>query len=472
MGIGRIGRRGLVSALAALGGAGLARLTQPETAQAAAMNTDVSNIATFDTSIDNIGTALGQFSATGVSAASAIFASRIANSSTKGRFGLFGKIGNASLSSPANVATAGVWGYSTNGDGSHGVKGETTGFGAGVYGDGQAGGIGLWGDSVSRVGVFGTCTGGIGVFGVSKASAANQTPAPAQIAGVGGQGFGRVGVYGLSDNDKGVFGQSTSAAGVFGTSTSAYGVQGASQNAYGVSGNSTTQAGVWGSSNSNVGVLGSSTSGVGVNGVSVSSNGVNGVSDTGIAVYGNSQNGTAGRFDGNVVIQGNLTVSGTFPHTAAVPSSDGTLRRLYGPQSAEAYYEDFGQGALVSGVSAVSLDPKFSALILNDTYHVFLTPRGDCNTLYISAQNGSGFEVRESKGGTSSVGFSYRIVARPKTGSGPRLDRVTIAPAPPQPKLDRVEPLDVPATLREHLNDGPQPSQPSGPTGSSVRDGR
>jgi hypothetical protein len=50
---------------------------------------------------------------------------------------------------------------------------------------------------------------------------------------------------------------------------------------------------------------------------------------------------------------------------------------------------------------------------LND-YRVFLTPEGDCQGLYVRSKRGASFEVRELQGGTSSVEFSYRIVARRK----------------------------------------------------------
>jgi len=325
------------------------------------------------------------------------------------------------------------------------VLGTTT---HGVIGNSSATGTGPGADYSS--GVFGTDPGlGVGVQGIST-----------NLYGVYGKVTGTVagsaGVYGTAVGNPGVKGISTSGPGVFGTSTTAYGVQGASQNAYGVSGNSTTQAGVWGSSNSNVGVLGTSTSGVGVNGVSTSSNGVHGLSTTGIGVYGSSPSGLAGRFDGNVVIQGDLTVSGNFPHSAAVPSSDGTLRRLYSFEGTEAYYEDLGQGSLVNGVGLVTLDPAFVALVRADVYQVFLTAYGDSRGLYVSQQTSSGFEVREVQGGTSSIGFGYRVLARPQHGASPRLERVTLAPPPAQPKLDRIEPLDVPATLRDlRHHDGP-----------------
>jgi hypothetical protein len=372
---------------------------------------------------------------------------------------VLGRIGVAStaLVFGVDIVTAGVWGITAKiDDGAFGVKGDAHGTGAGVYGNGFANAIGVSGDATSRVGMFGTSTSNVGVFGVSKSSGANATPPPGLPSGVAGQGFGRIGVQGLSDSASGVSGTSTSAAGVFGTSASAFGVQGLSTNAYGVSGNSTTQAGVWGSSSSNVGVLGTSTSGVGVNGISDSSNGVNGVTNSGIGVYGSSGgSGLAGRFDGNVVILGNLTVSGSFPHTAAVPSSDGTLRRLYSFEGTEAYYEDLGQGSLTDGVGAVTLDPAFVALVRADVYQVFLTAYGDNRGLFVSNQTAAGFEVREVQGGTSSIGFGYRVVARPRDLPTSRLDRVTLPPSPAQPRLDRVEPLDVPATLRDlHQVDG------------------
>jgi len=45
-------------------------------------------------------------------------------------------------------------------------------------------------------------------------------------------------------------------------------------------------------------------------------------------------------------------------------------------------------------------------------YHVFLSPEGDCKGLYITNKSANGFDVREIGGGTASVAFSYRIVAK------------------------------------------------------------
>jgi hypothetical protein len=135
---------------------------------------------------------------------------------------------------------------------------------------------------------------------------------------------------------------------------------------------------------------------------------------------------------------------------------------MYGVSAPEALYEDVGQGSLTNGVGVVTLDPEFAGLVLGDTYHIFLTARGDCNGLYVSNQGPTGFEVRELRGGTSSIGFSYRVLARPKNGVSPRLDRVSIPASPPRSQLDHLAPLDVPARLR----DLQQPAQgaPTGPT--------
>jgi hypothetical protein len=325
----------------------------------------------------------------------------------------------------------GVFGLASATNGAtNGVQGETkssTSTATGVFGLASASSgitIGTWGRSTS------SDSNAIGVFGEVTASGAPGT-----------------GVKGISPNGPGVFG----------TSTTAFGVQGLSSNAFGVSGNSTSQAGVWGSSNTNVGVLGTSIGGVGVIGVSQTSNGVNGVTTSGIAIFGSSGGtGQAGRFDGNVVINGNLTVTGTFPTSIAVSHPDGSLRRMYGMESPDAYFEDVGQGSITAGVGHVTIDPDFAALVMGDTYHVFLTPRGDCRGLYISAQDANGFDVREVQGGTSSVGFSYRMVARPKDVAKPRLDRVDIPAAPPQPDVVRTEPLNVDNILRNQR----QPDKP------------
>jgi trimeric autotransporter adhesin len=100
---------------------------------------------------------------------------------------------------------------------------------------------------------------------------------------------------------------------------------------------------------------------------------------------------------------------------ANVVASEGTNRdvTLYAMQSPENWFEDFGSGQLKGGAATISLDPTFASTInTGETYHVFLTPNGDCKGLYVASKAAGGFEVRELGGGASSISFDYRIVAK------------------------------------------------------------
>lgn len=76
--------------------------------------------------------------------------------------------------------------------------------------------------------------------------------------------------------------------------------------------------------------------------------------------------------------------------------------------------EDFGEARLSGGVAYVPLKASFGAAIdRNQTYLVFITPQGAARgNIYVSQKDARGFTVREM-GGTSSVAFDYRIVAKP-----------------------------------------------------------
>jgi hypothetical protein len=115
--------------------------------------------------------------------------------------------------------------------------------------------------------------------------------------------------------------------------------------------------------------------------------------------------------NGNLNITGNLMVSGTKSSTAKL--QNGREVALYAVESPENWFEDFGSAELKSGVAWVPLDPSFAeATNAAITYHVFLTPNGDSNGLYVARKTAAGFEVREHEGGSSGVAFDYRIVVR------------------------------------------------------------
>lgn len=217
----------------------------------------------------------------------------------------------------------------------------------------------------------------------------------------------------------GVYGKSTTGAGVYGESAAGYptgAVSGVSLGAGpGVSVVASNTVARYAKSTANIGLYGNGDTG---GGTGVYGHGTHG----GNAAY---FNGTVG-VGGNVAITGSLTVSGSYPKSAAVPHPDGTLRRLYCMESPESWFEDFGSGQLSSGRAQVSLDREFALLVKTDGYQVFPIPEGDCKGLYITNKTSTGFEVRELQGGTSSIPFGYRIVARRKNIAAPRLEKVEV----------------------------------------------
>jgi hypothetical protein len=178
--------------------------------------------------------------------------------------------------------------------------------------------------------------------------------------------------------------------------------------------------------------------GIGVRGDSKDGFGVQGDSTNHIGVFGSCSPRTgfaAGFFQGPVKVIGSLTVYGA--KSAAVPHPDGSHRLLYAVESPESWFEDFGEGRLVRGVTQVRLEPNFAALVNLNSLRVFLTPYGDCNGLYVADRKQRSFEVRELKGGKSNIRFCYRIVGKRKDIKAKRLDR---APPPPEairPTLER-----------------------------------
>jgi hypothetical protein len=234
----------------------------------------------------------------------------------------------------------------------------------------------------------------------------------------------------------GVLGGATSGSGVYGVSGSGVGVQGSSQNIgiqgtgnnFGLVGASSAGQGLNGQSNSGIGLVGSSSGG---------QPGVYGTSSSGPGIFGTTTGGgLAALFSGPVQVAGTLTVSGI--KSAAVPHPDGSIRRLYCLESPVSYFEDFGVGHVVGGRGKVKLDPDFAAIVHSDSYFVYLTAEGDSKGLYVSAKAPTGFEVREQQGGTASVAFSYRVVARRRDVESPRLAHVSLPGIPHAPKMPSV----------------------------------
>ena len=260
---------------------------------------------------------------------------------------------------------------------------------------------------------------------------------PATRGQRGGKGDA-VGVVGFSGTSVGVFGRSIAQPGVFGTASAHAGVYGVAP----------------------LGVVGDGSGGwVGVEGISGAQYGVYGhvdyknPGDDMVGVFGaaavnipdwESYTGRAGVFVGPVDVIGNLTVTGDQvvwgTKSAAAKHTDGTHRLLYCVESPESQFEDFGEARLVKGRAKIRLDRDFAAVADTRQYHVFITPYGDSNGLYVSGRNRNGFEVREQGGGTSSLRFSYRIVAKRRDVAVKRFRKVArpVRPKMP-PELKRPE---------------------------------
>ena len=193
--------------------------------------------------------------------------------------------------------------------------------------------------------------------------------------------------------------------------------------------------GVVGISSSGSGVSGTSTSGLGVSAVTSSTN-LPALAAVSLA----NTNASAGLFIGDVSIIGALTVFDS-PKSSAVLHPDGCHRLFYCLESTESWFEDFGEGTLVRGRARIKLNRDFALLMRTDKYHVFLTPYGNSEGLYVANRTRTGFEVREQRNGKSHAKFSYRIVAKRKDIRGQRLAKVKL------PKIahtgTRLQPLTV-----------------------------
>lgn len=148
--------------------------------------------------------------------------------------------------------------------------------------------------------------------------------------------------------------------------------------------------------------------------------------------------GTADRlaiFDGplgiwvrnDIEAEGDLFVWGT--KSAVIATGPHTFRRMYAIESPEVWFEDFGTADMVNGYAMVTIDPIFAQTVnLSETYHVFLTPLGDCG-LYVADKSSTSFVVRALGGQSCNLAFDYRIVAKRLGYEDHRLDVPDLPPS-------------------------------------------
>lgn len=195
-----------------------------------------------------------------------------------------------------------------------------------VTGNGNGGSYGVYGNSTSGYGVYGT-SGYMGVYGTGTSYG---------VYGYSGSSYGVVGsggyagVYG-SGNTYGVYGTSSASYGVYGNSSTSHGVYGNSSSGYGVYGKS-NYLGVYGTGGT-YGVYGQTTSGEGVYGQS----GYVGLYGLG-GTWGGFAQGTSYGFEGY------STTTGAY----GVYAYSGNGNGLYSATGNGSYYAGYFGGSVYS----------------------------------------------------------------------------------------------------------------------------
>jgi hypothetical protein len=172
--------------------------------------------------------------------------------------------------------------------------------------------------------------------------------------------------------------------------------------------------GIWGDSSADMGVLGTVDEGNSIAGFNASEPFATGYfeNDTTVSATAPVLTTVGGNFGGACMfdVSGDMFCSGS--KSAVVPVDNGARKvALYAVESPKNWFEDFGSASLSNGSALIPLELTFAQTVNTASYHVFLTPNGDCKGLYVSQKGTGGFEVRELGGGTSNISFDYRIVA-------------------------------------------------------------
>jgi hypothetical protein len=294
----------------------------------------------------------------------------------------------------------------------NGISVNSSGYGLVVSNAGAGNGINV---GVTASGAFGLVVTG-GVEGVVAESTTFPIVGFGSEEGVFGEnltdGNFQPGIYGYQG------GNTTMTIGVEGYSASPVGIGtwgvAVGSSAEGGTIDGSAAVGVWGDTSGDWGVLGSTDEGDAIVGFNASEPFATGYFENDesasatapvlVTVGGNV--GGACMFD----VSGNMYCSGS--KSAVVPVDNGARNvALYAVESPKNWFEDFGSGRLSNGSAVIALESTFAQTVNTQSYHVFLTPSGDCKGLYVSQKSAGGFEVRELGGGTSSIDFDYRIVA-------------------------------------------------------------
>ena len=332
--------------------------------------------------------------------------------------GLFGVTKNASSSSSSGTGVEGddlgsesfnkgVVGTSTNGTGVSG----TSGSGVGVAGIGSVGG--LIGESnsgaVGQVANQHTGLYGNGATGVQASSTARLSPA---LVVNGQSGANLIRANNSSAHDVFVVNDNGDVT-VSGGSASAFYDVGQLFDTESISGGTVGTEGAAGVEAGGGGITALIT---GAGGDSVFANGYGGLLFEGL----NSADNDVFQVDDSGTVSA-LSFNSVYA-TVRRPTASGGAVLTNVEHAAQPTIADTGEAQLRNGEAWIALDPRFAASIdASAGYLVFLTPEGATRGLYTAQKTSHGFGVRECRGGTSSLPFAYRIVAKPLGSPSERL---------------------------------------------------
>jgi len=366
--------------------------------------------------------------------------------SASGGISIFGETSNGIGVFGSALTGYGIYGSSTGGTGVYASDSSAAGTGEAIYaknfhasGNGIlaagnnlnpvyiTGGVG-GAFSSTNIGVFGYGDNTSGSWGVlGRSAAADGIGIVAEITAAAGTSDG-CGIYAQTSQSKGF--------GAWGVNkhTNGTGVAGAGNNqaaSYLIDGS----GGAFTGSNTGSYGIAINATGTGVIGVgnnqsaNILTNGSGGAfTGDSIGVYGyatKSGNNTWGGYfknnstDGYAYVGGrtdntDYKINGTGTVSTIVKNTTGDRVNLYCPEAPEIYFQDYGQGQLVSGKAHIELDPDFAKNVTINEKHplrVFIQLEDDCYGVYVTNKTKTGFDVIELNGGNSNAKFMWTVTA-------------------------------------------------------------
>ncbi len=117
----------------------------------------------------------------------------------------------------------------------------------------------------------------------------------------------------------------------------------------------------------------------------------------------------AGRFDGNLQVNGNLQVSGTKNFVQDYPNDPTKQIVYYSLEGGESGTYTRGSGQLVQGEATINLPEHFNLVSSDQGITVQITPTAETSGLYVVSKSNKQVVVKELGGGKGNATFDYLV---------------------------------------------------------------